>query len=99
MKIQVTINNHKSIKVYKLLESKMKSKAIERALLLLVEDEKFAELFFGHQNYKKAISSVKAELAKNTEGEDTKNDDKPTSDNNKQASDGLEKKIEMTDWD
>jgi len=62
MKVQLSLDNPKSIKVYKLLESRMKSKAIERALLLLVQDDEyFVDLFFGHQNGKKAKSIIELE--------------------------------------
>lgn len=74
MKIQVNINSPKSIEIYKQIETKVKGKALERALLLLAKDEEYRDMFFEHRKVKKTQQQTKKISKPEVSTNDTKDE-------------------------
>ena len=102
MKIQVNINSPKSIEIYKQIGTKVKGKALERALLLLAKDEEYCDMFFEHRKIKKTQQQTKKISKPEVSTNDTKDENSggeviEHEDDIKKVA-GENQVIEITEW-
>ena len=82
--IQVSIEDIRAIRVYKSLRHGMKRKALERALLLLLENEIYREIFFDEKILEDSHPEKKSEPWICKEEEKVKKTEKNIKDSSKQ---------------